>query len=684
MLKKNYVKVMAAALSMALLVEVMPAGVRADEQPVVKESEQVFVPVEDVTLNYSSVKGFVNGYATVTTDDDKVGLIDVTGKEVIACGKYKNIELIEGENSILVQDADDHARLISYSEEEVKDFGACDSSSLYMYEVEESGDVFPTVRIVKGDINSFYKLDGTFVEEVNGDLEAASKVETELSKKLTQAGGYETVKVLMNDGDAEYCLCSKAEEKDKFYVVDSEMKEIFTVEGVFKCDNIYPGSLFVAYQEELPAATPEPTPEPVEGEEPGVSVTPEPEYAYTYELIKYDGSKIIGLDKGLENVMYSKENDCIIADAEGFGGWAVINADGSVKTKIGEYNSISIISGFDGFYLRAEKDSYENEEFIKHFYIINMKDNKTTDIGVYSEMSLTNYKGNNVFKLVPRGAVDVNTPGYKYIGIDGSTVYDSSVYKDKYDIVTTDGTYFYCYKYRKNNYGDIYGYSSADILKDDGETVAFKTAECHKVTVNGEYVDVKLLNSDIAKYTLDGKFLYTLEKSKYDTLGTVSDGYVPYELKGKWGILKLVDRSSLPTPTPSPTSVPTATPEPEATAAPTPTFIVYIDDEPEETATPAPVKAPAKAKISKVTAGKKKLTISLPKLKGDVKGYKLEYSLKKNFKGAKSLVVKKNKVVIKKLKSGKTYYVRVKAYALDGSKKVFSKKWSVAKRAKVK
>ena len=127
MLKKNYVKVMAAALSMALLVEVMTAGVRADEQPVVKESEQVFVPVEDVTLNYSSVKGFVNGYATVTTDDDKVGLIDVTGKEVIACGKYKNIELIEGENSILVQDADDHARLISYSEEEVKDFGACDS-----------------------------------------------------------------------------------------------------------------------------------------------------------------------------------------------------------------------------------------------------------------------------------------------------------------------------------------------------------------------------------------------------------------------------------------------------------------------------------------------------------------------------------------------------------------------------
>ena len=98
----------------------------------------------------------------------------------------------------------------------------------------------------------------------------------------------------------------------------------------------------------------------------------------------------------------------------------------------------------------------------------------------------------------------------------------------------------------------------------------------------------------------------------------------------------------------------------------------------------APVKAPAKAKISKVTAGKKKLTISLPKLKGDVKGYKLEYSLKKNFKGAKSLVVKKNKVVIKKLKSGKTYYVRVKAYALDGSKKVFSKKWSVAKKAKVK
>ena len=133
--------------------------------------------------------------------------------------------------------------------------------------------------------------------------------------------------------------------------------------------------------------------------------------------------------------------------------------------------------------------------------------------------------------------------------------------------------------------------------------------------------------------------------------------------------------------------MPTSTAEPTNTPAPSPTFIVYVDNEPdeeEETATPAPVKAPARAKIAKVVSGKKQLTVKLPKVKGTVKGYRVQYSLKKNFKGAKSIVVKKNNVVIKKLKSGKTYYVRAKSYALNGSKKVFSKKWSVVKKGKVK
>ena len=696
MLKKNCVKVMAAVLSLALLIEAAPAaGVSADEQQVVKkESEQAFIPVEGVTLDYSSVKGFVNGYATVVDADGKTGLIDVTGKEVAACGKYKNIELIEGVEIMLVQDTDDHARLVNYKEETVKDFGECDSTNVYMYEDEKTGEVFATVRIEKNNIYSFYKLDGTLVEEVSGDLGAVT--ETELSKKLVAAGNYEKVRVLSNEKGAEYCLCTKKDEKGKFYVVDASMNEVYTVDGAYKCDNIYPGTLLVTYEEEIvpeePKETPEPTNEPAEGE---VPPEPEPEYRYTYKLITYAGDEVVGADKGLQSVIYSEENDCILADVDEYEGWVVLNTDGTVKTKVGAYDSISILSGFGGFYLRTENNSYKDDEAVKHFYIVDMKDVRTTDIGEYNDMSVVNYKGKNVIKLIPNipakdmkdGVVIAYTPGYKYIDVDGTVVFDSSGYKEQYDVVMTDGSYYYCYKYRKNKYDEINGYSAVAILKEDGKTVLFETDACKSAVVNGDSINVELLNGDVEQYTMDGKFLYTLEKSKYDSIGTVSNGYVPYESKGKWGILKLVDRSALPTPTPTPTAVPTSTAEPTNTPAPSPTFIVYVDNEPdeeEETATPAPVKAPARAKIAKVVSGKKQLTVKLPKVKGTVKGYRVQYSLKKNFKGAKSIVVKKNNVVIKKLKSGKTYYVRAKSYALNGSKKVFSKKWSVVKKGKVK
>ena len=78
------------------------------------------------------------------------------------------------------------------------------------------------------------------------------------------------------------------------------------------------------------------------------------------------------------------------------------------------------------------------------------------------------------------------------------------------------------------------------------------------------------------------------------------------------------------------------------------------------------------------------MTVTLRKLNNGVKGYKVEYSLKKNFKKPGSLTKAKSKIVIKKLKSKKTYYVRVKAYKLNGKKKVFSKKWSAVKKVKVK
>ena len=95
---------------------------------------------------------------------------------------------------------------------------------------------------------------------------------------------------------------------------------------------------------------------------------------------------------------------------------------------------------------------------------------------------------------------------------------------------------------------------------------------------------------------------------------------------------------------------------------------------------PAP-KAPAKTKLTKLVAGSKRMTVKWAKKKG-VSGYIIQYSLKKNMKGAKYKKVKgasKSKAVIKKLKKGKRYYVRIRTY-----KGTAKSKWSAKKSIKVK
>ena len=90
--------------------------------------------------------------------------------------------------------------------------------------------------------------------------------------------------------------------------------------------------------------------------------------------------------------------------------------------------------------------------------------------------------------------------------------------------------------------------------------------------------------------------------------------------------------------------------------------------------------------ITKVKAGKKSFTATWKK-SATVAGYQLQYSPAKNFKkGAKTVTVKKAKTtkkVVKKLKGGKAYYVRVRAYKTINGKKVYSS-WSKAKAVKTK
>ena len=130
------------------------------------------------------------------------------------------------------------------------------------------------------------------------------------------------------------------------------------------------------------------------------------------------------------------------------------------------------------------------------------------------------------------------------------------------------------------------------------------------------------------------------------------------------------------TATPAPTQKPTATP----TVTPTP-------GNGNQNGTPdnqgVAVTKPGKVKGLTVKSKKKKqMTVKFSKI-SNVKGYQISYSTSKKFKSAKTITVTSNSKTIKKLKSKKTYYVRVRAIRKDGTK-TLKGAWSTVKRVKIK
>ncbi len=67
-----------------------------------------------------------------------------------------------------------------------------------------------------------------------------------------------------------------------------------------------------------------------------------------------------------------------------------------------------------------------------------------------------------------------------------------------------------------------------------------------------------------------------------------------------------------------------------------------------------------------------------------VKGYEVQYAMNKKFtRSLKKKTVKTTYCTVKKVKRSKTYFVRVRAYKLQGTKKIYSK-WTKVKKIKVK
>lgn len=127
------------------------------------------------------------------------------------------------------------------------------------------------------------------------------------------------------------------------------------------------------------------------------------------------------------------------------------------------------------------------------------------------------------------------------------------------------------------------------------------------------------------------------------------------------------------TPKPVPTMIPTQTPVPTATTIPqsqAPKKVVKK------------VAAPSKPTKVKVKNNKKKTaTVTWNKV-SDAYKYQVQYAYSAPF-SKKTKTVSTNKFVAKKLKKKKTYSFRVRAYKMNGKKKLYGK-WSKVVRIKIK
>ena len=252
------------------------------------------------------------------------------------------------------------------------------------------------------------------------------------------------------------------------------------------------------------------------------------------------------------------------------------------------------------------------------------------------------------------------------------------------------------------------------VVKDGGENGNVIHTETLKTLSSGQSKDISLVEiwNKATRNDISGAKILYLEVEQEET---------EYELWNNSIVLeKEVAPDTTPTPTISPTPTPTVTPtavptkQPTATPTPTvkptavPTAIPTLKPTIAPTVTPTSPPTKQSTVMPSITSGNKsviakvsnkktlpKVNLRVSKLKKGrklvvrwnavkgTKGYQLQYALNKKFKKKKSIQTKKTKYTIKKLKKKKTYYIRVRAYKMNGKKKVFGK-WSTVKAVKRK
>ena len=236
------------------------------------------------------------------------------------------------------------------------------------------------------------------------------------------------------------------------------------------------------------------------------------------------------------------------------------------------------------------------------------------------------------------------------------------------------------------------------VVKDGGENGNVIHTETLKTLSSGQSKDISLVEiwNKATRNDISGTKILYLEVEQEET---------EYEL---WNNSIVLEKEVAPTPTPTltptatptvkPTAVPTAIPTLKPTIAPTATPTVTPTSPPTKQSTVTPSITSGNKSVTAKVSNKKtlpkvnlrvskhkkgrKLVVRWNTVKG-AKGYQLQYALNKKFKRKKSIQTKKTKYTIKKLKKKKTYYIRVRAYKMNGKKKVYGK-WSTVKKVKIK
>ena len=214
------------------------------------------------------------------------------------------------------------------------------------------------------------------------------------------------------------------------------------------------------------------------------------------------------------------------------------------------------------------------------------------------------------------------------------------------------------------------------VVKDGGENGNVIHTETLGTLSSGQLKDISLVEiwNKATRNDISGTKILYLEVEQEET---------EYELWNNSIVLeKEVAPDATPTPTISPTPTPTVTPTAVPTKQPTVTPSNTSGNK-SVTGKVSNKKTLPKANLRMLKNKKgRKLVVRWNTVKG-AKGYQLQYALNKKFKKKKSVQTKKTKYTIKKLKKKKTYYIRVRAYKMNGKKKVYGK-WSKVKKVKVK